>query len=183
MPAATASRGRGSSPARPGLEHRIGGIEKQPGTGNIDYSPGRSPGDDRHPRRQGARRRQFDPRPGRVPRPRGRRSWRWSAGARPSGRSTRPCAARSPAGKDVAHIHVRHIWPLPKNLGALLKGFEQILVPEMNMGQFKTLLRDQYLVDAQAADQGLRPAVPHRRDRGGDRRSAGAMRTRDIATS
>ena len=39
MPATTSSRGRGSSPARPGLEHRIGGIEKQPGTGNIDYSP------------------------------------------------------------------------------------------------------------------------------------------------
>ena len=52
-------------------------------------------------------------------------------------------------GKDVAHVHVRHIWPPPKNLGALLKGFERILVPEMNMGQYKTLLRDQYLVDAQ----------------------------------
>ena len=52
-------------------------------------------------------------------------------------------------GKDVAHIHVRHIWPAPKNLGPLLKGFRKIIVPEMNMGQYKTLLRDQYLVDAQ----------------------------------
>ena len=52
------------------------------------------------------------------------------------------------AGKDVSHIHVRHIWPLPANLGDLLHGFEKVLVPEMNTGQFKTVLRDQYLVDA-----------------------------------
>jgi 2-oxoglutarate ferredoxin oxidoreductase subunit alpha len=51
-------------------------------------------------------------------------------------------------GKKVSHIHVRHIWPLPKNLGQLLAGFEHVLVPEMNTGQFKTVLRDQYLVDA-----------------------------------
>ena len=59
-------------PGTPGLEHRIGGIEKAPGTGNIDYRPEAHAGDDRHPRRQGARRCQFDPRPGRVPRPEGR---------------------------------------------------------------------------------------------------------------
>jgi 2-oxoglutarate ferredoxin oxidoreductase subunit alpha len=51
-------------------------------------------------------------------------------------------------GLDVSHIHIRHIWPLPKNLGDLLRGFDKVLVPEMNMGQLKTLLRDQYLVDA-----------------------------------
>src|SRR5439155_24507250 len=51
-------------------------------------------------------------------------------------------------GLDVSHIHVRHIWPLPKNLGQLLKSYDNILVPEMNTGQFKTVLRDQYLVDA-----------------------------------
>jgi 2-oxoglutarate ferredoxin oxidoreductase subunit alpha len=53
-------------------------------------------------------------------------------------------------GEDVAHVHVRHIWPPPKNLGPLLKGFKRIIMPEMNMGQYKTLLRDQYLVDAQS---------------------------------
>ncbi len=52
-------------------------------------------------------------------------------------------------GLDVSHIHVRHIWPLPENLGDLLRGFDKVLVPEMNTGQFKTVLRDQYLVDAQ----------------------------------
>ena len=51
-------------------------------------------------------------------------------------------------GLDVSHIHVRHIWPLPKNLGELLRTYDRIIVPEMNNGQFKTLLRDQYLVDA-----------------------------------
>jgi len=53
-------------------------------------------------------------------------------------------------GLAVSHIHVRHVWPLPKNLGALLAGFDKVLVPEMNTGQFKTVLRDQLLVDARA---------------------------------
>ena len=52
-------------------------------------------------------------------------------------------------GHDVSHVHVRHIWPLPQNLGELLKGYDKVLVPEMNTGQFKTVLRDQFLVDAQ----------------------------------
>ena len=51
-------------------------------------------------------------------------------------------------GLDVHHIHIRHIWPMPKNMGALLRGYDHILVPEMNTGQLKTVLRDQYLVDA-----------------------------------
>ena len=51
-------------------------------------------------------------------------------------------------GLDVSHIHVRHVWPMPENLGELLKSYDQVIVPEMNTGQFKTVLRDQYLVDA-----------------------------------
>jgi len=51
-------------------------------------------------------------------------------------------------GLDVSHIHLRHIWPLPRNLGDLLKGFDQILVPEMNTGQLVNVLRSEYLVDA-----------------------------------
>ena len=49
----------------------------------------------------------------------------------------------------MSHIHIRHIWPMPKNLGDLLKSYDKILVPEMNTGQLKTVLRDQFLVDAQ----------------------------------
>ena len=52
-------------------------------------------------------------------------------------------------GLDVSHIHIRHIWPLPKNLGDLLSGFDQVLVPEMNSGQLSTLLRSQYLTNTQ----------------------------------
>jgi 2-oxoglutarate ferredoxin oxidoreductase subunit alpha len=48
---------------------------------------------------------------------------------------------------------VRHIWPLPNGLGDLLKSYERIIVPEMNKGQFKTLLRDQYLVDARPVNK------------------------------
>ena len=79
------------------------------------------------------------------------------------------------SGQDVAHVHIRHIWPMPENMAVLLKGFGRILVPEMNMGQLKTLLRDQFLVDARPLTKVSRPAVPHRRDRGGDRRGAKVM--------
>jgi 2-oxoglutarate ferredoxin oxidoreductase subunit alpha len=51
-------------------------------------------------------------------------------------------------GQDVAHVHIRHIWPMPSNTGELLKSFDKIIVPEMNTGQLKTVLRDQFLVDA-----------------------------------
>jgi 2-oxoglutarate ferredoxin oxidoreductase subunit alpha len=52
-------------------------------------------------------------------------------------------------GIAVAHLHLRHLWPLPRDLGGLLKGYEKILVPELNMGQLVTLLRSQYLVPAE----------------------------------
>jgi 2-oxoglutarate ferredoxin oxidoreductase subunit alpha len=51
-------------------------------------------------------------------------------------------------GADVSHIHLRYLWPLPRNLGPLLRSYERIIVPEMNTGQLKTVLRDQYLIDA-----------------------------------
>ena len=51
-------------------------------------------------------------------------------------------------GQDVAHIHIRHIAPMPQNMSVLLKSFQHILVPEMNTGQLKTVLRDKFLVDA-----------------------------------
>ena len=53
-------------------------------------------------------------------------------------------------GLDVAHVHIRHIAPMPRNMGQLLKGFSRIIVPEMNSGQLKTVLRDLFLVDAQS---------------------------------
>ena len=69
----------------------------------------------------------------------------WGSSFGPIHQAVRKARAK---GQDVSHIHVRHVWPLPANLGDLLKGYDKILVPEMNTGQFKTVLRDQFLVDA-----------------------------------
>jgi 2-oxoglutarate ferredoxin oxidoreductase subunit alpha len=134
-------------PGTPGLEHRIGGIEKAPGTGNIDYRPevhqemsetraakvlgvaNSIPDQDICLGREGAALAVVG----------------WGSTFGPIHQAVRRALGR---GQDVAHIHVRHIWPMPKNMAVLLKGFGNILVPEMNMGQFKTVLRDQFLVDA-----------------------------------
>jgi 2-oxoglutarate/2-oxoacid ferredoxin oxidoreductase subunit alpha len=135
-------------PGTPGLEHRIGGIEKQPGTGNIDYSPAA------HQEMTDARAAKVLGVANNIPDQDvclGSESGKlavvgWGSTFGPIHQAVR--RARS-QGLDVSHIHIRHIWPLPRNLGTLLRSFDKILVPEMNMGQLKTLLRDQYLVDAQ----------------------------------
>jgi 2-oxoglutarate ferredoxin oxidoreductase subunit alpha len=56
-------------------------------------------------------------------------------------------------GLDVSQVHLRYIWPLPRNLEELLGSFDQILVPEMNNGQLRTLLRDQYLLPAEGLNK------------------------------
>ena len=56
--------------------------------------------------------------------------------------------SRNERGISVSHIHLRHLSPLPRNLGDLLAGFDKVLVPEMNMGQLTTVLRSRYLVPA-----------------------------------
>ena len=136
-------------PGTPGLEHRIGGIEKQPGTGNIDYSPAahQEMTDTRHAKVLGVANSIPDQdiclgREGAELAVVG-----WGSTFGPIHQAVRRALAK---GQDVAHVHVRHIWPMPKNMSALLKGFKHILVPEMNMGQFKTVLRDQFLVDAKS---------------------------------
>jgi 2-oxoglutarate ferredoxin oxidoreductase subunit alpha len=132
-------------PGTPGLMHRIGGIEKHENTGNIDYSPAN------HQAMTDARKAKID----RVAIADqdvalGETTGRlavvgWGSTFGPIHQAVR--RARK-AGLPVSHIHVRHVWPLPTNLGALLAGFDKVLVPEMNTGQFKTVLRDQLLVDA-----------------------------------
>jgi len=52
-------------------------------------------------------------------------------------------------GHAISHIHLRHIWPLPSNLGELLEGFAEVLIPEMNTGQLLTVIRSRYLVPAE----------------------------------
>ena len=132
-------------PGTPGLLHRIGGIEKAQGTGNIDYSPAN------HQAMTDARRDKVAN--VRVPDQQvelGETSGKlavvgWGSTFGPIHQAVRRARAR---GMDVSHIHIRHIWPMPHNLAVLLRGFEHILVPEMNTGQLKTVLRDQFLVDA-----------------------------------
>ena len=132
-------------PGTPGLLHRIGGIEKAVDTGNIDYGAAnhQTMTDIRQNKVLG-----ID-----VPDQGvelGETSGKlvvvgWGSTFGPIHQAVRRARLR---GLDVAHVHIRHIWPMPGNLGALLKGYEHILVPEMNTGQLKTLLRDQFLVDA-----------------------------------
>jgi 2-oxoglutarate ferredoxin oxidoreductase subunit alpha len=134
-------------PGTPGLMHRIGGIEKNQHTGHIDYAPGNHQAmtDLRALKVQGV----ADSIPDQdvcIGDERGKLAVvGWGSTFGPIHQAVRRARKR---GTDVCHIHIRHIWPLPSNLGALLKGYERIIVPEMNNGQLKTLLRDQYLVDA-----------------------------------
>jgi len=132
-------------PGTPGLLHRIGGIEKQLGTGNIEY------GAANHQAMTEMRRDKvlgID-----VPDQEvelGEAGGKlaivgWGSTFGPIHQAVRRARKK---GLDVSHIHIRHIWPLPGNLGALLKGYDKIIVPEMNTGQLKTVLRDQFLVDA-----------------------------------
>ena len=112
------------------------------------------PGDDRHPRRQGrsASRTRFPTR--RSASARQAASWRWSAGARPSARSTRRSAGRATRGpRRQPHPHPPHLAAAEKSRLSCSRAYEQILVPEMNSGQLKTLLRDQYLVDARPVNK------------------------------
>lgn len=134
-----------AKPGTPGLLHRIGGIEKALGTGNIDYAPAT------HQAMTDLRKAKVDG----IAVPdqaieQGDAGGKlvvvgWGSTYGPITQAVRRARRK---GLDVSHIHIRHIWPMPKNLGDLLKGYERILVPEMNTGQLKTVLRDQFLVDA-----------------------------------
>ncbi|UVO53427.1 2-oxoacid:acceptor oxidoreductase subunit alpha [Sphingomonas sp. SUN039] len=134
-------------PGTPGLLHRIGGIEKQVDTGHINYEAAN------HQTMTDLRQAKVAGIADHIPEQAvelGTTSGKlavvgWGSTYGPIHQAVRRARAK---GQDVHHIHLRHIWPMPRNLGALLKGYEHILVPEMNTGQLKTVLRDQYLVDA-----------------------------------
>ena len=136
-------------PGTPNLMHRIGGIEKAPGTGDIDYSP------TAHAEMTRVRHAKVAGIADDIPEQEvclGNAGGKvavvgWGSTYGPIHQAVRRLRG---AGADVAHIHLRHIAPLPRNLGELLRSFEHVLVPEMNTGQLKTILRDQYLVDARS---------------------------------
>jgi 2-oxoglutarate ferredoxin oxidoreductase subunit alpha len=134
-------------PGTPALMHRIGGIEKNVATGHIDYAP------ENHQAMTDIRARKVAGIADSIPAQDvclGNAGGKlavigWGSTFGPIHQAVRRVRAR---GVDASHIHLRHIWPLPKNLGDLLRSYERIIVPEMNNGQLKTVLRDQYLVDA-----------------------------------
>ena len=134
-------------PGTPGLMHRIGGIEKAVATGHINYEAAN------HQKMTDIRQAKIHGIADHIPEQGvelGETSGKlvvvgWGSTYGPIHQAVRRARA---AGADVSHIHIRHIWPLPRNLGDLLKGYERILVPEMNTGQLKTVLRDQFQVDA-----------------------------------
>ncbi len=132
-------------PGTPGLLHRIGGIEKEVDTGHLNYNP------ENHQAMTDIRKAKVDGI--RIPDQiveLGAEGGKlavvgWGSTFGPIHQAVRRKRAE---GHDVSHIHIRHVWPLPANLGDLLKSYDKVIVPEMNTGQLKTVLRDQYLVDA-----------------------------------
>lgn len=134
-------------PGTPGLEHRIGGIEKQDITGNVNYEP------ENHQHMVFTRQAKVDKLADYIPEQKldsgsekGKLlvvGWGSTYGAIKSA-----VAELQAQGYSVSHAHLRYVRPFPRNLGAMLKNFEQVLVPEINNGQLVKILRDQYLVDA-----------------------------------
>ena len=141
-----------AKPGTPGLEHRIGGIEKDYNSGNISYDP------ENHHKMTKIRAQKVLNIANDIPLQEvssGKESGKlavvgWGSTRGAIEQATRRCIDD---GLDVSHIHIRYIWPLPRNLGDLLKGFDKVLVPEMNNGQLVTLLRAEYLVDAESLTQ------------------------------
>jgi 2-oxoglutarate ferredoxin oxidoreductase subunit alpha len=132
-------------PGTPGLQHRIGGLEKADGAGNISYDP------DNHDKMVRLRQAKIDGI--KVPDavvddPSGEASVLvvgWGSTFGPIGAAARRVRG---AGHQVATVHLRHLNPLPGNLGEVLASYSRVVVPEMNLGQLALLLRAKYLVDA-----------------------------------
>jgi 2-oxoglutarate ferredoxin oxidoreductase subunit alpha len=134
-------------PGTPGLEHRIGGIEKQDVTGNINYEPLN------HEHMVRLRAAKVESVANDIP-PivvEGDESGdlliiAWGS---THGPITAALNAQREKGRKVGHVHLRYLNPLPRDLGEIIRRYKKVLVPEMNMGQLLMILRAKYLVDAQ----------------------------------
>ena len=134
-------------PGTPGLEHRIGGLEKQDITGNISYDA------DNHQHMVKTRQAKVDKIADYIPLQKldsgpakGKvlvLGWGSTYGAIKSA-----CTELQLQGKSVAHAHLRYVRPFPKNLGEMLKNYETVLIPEINNGQLIKIIRDVYFIDA-----------------------------------
>jgi 2-oxoglutarate/2-oxoacid ferredoxin oxidoreductase subunit alpha len=135
-------------PGTPGLMHRVGGIEKEDGTGNISYEP------ENHDRMTRLRAEKIARIANDIPEvavddPGGAElvvcSWGGTWGA-----ATAAVRRVRALGKPVAHVHLRHLNPFPRNLGDALRRYRTVFVPELNMGQLAHMLRAEFLVDAKS---------------------------------
>ena len=133
-------------PGTPGLEHRIGGIEKQHITGNVNYDP------ENHHLMVKLRQEKVDRAVQDVPlvEVMGEKTGKvlvlgWGS---TFGSITSAVEKMQREGKSVSCAHLRHLNPFPRNLGEVLGGFETVIVPEMNLGQLCTMIRARYLVNA-----------------------------------
>ena len=134
-------------PGTPGLEHRIGGLEKQNITGNISYEA------ENHQLMVKIRQEKVDKIASYIPKQKldsgpekGKilvLGWGSTYGAIKSA-----CAELQVQGHPISHAHIRYVRPFPENLGEIIKNFEQVLIPEINNGQLIKIIRDVYLVDA-----------------------------------
>lgn len=134
-------------PGTPGLEHRIGGLEKQNITGNISYDP------ENHQLMVKIRQEKVDRIAGYIPEQKidsgpdkGKvlvLGWGSTFGAIKSA-----VTELQSQGHAVSHAHLRYMRPFPKNMGELLRNFETVIIPEINNGQLIKIIRDVFLVDA-----------------------------------
>jgi 2-oxoglutarate ferredoxin oxidoreductase subunit alpha len=134
-------------PGTAGLEHRIGGIEKQNLTGNVNYEP------ENHQLMVKIRQEKVDMIANYIPEQKldsgpekGKilvLGWGSTYGAIKSA-----VAELQARGETVSHAHLRYVRPFPKNLGAILKNFDMVLIPEINNGQLIKIIRDVYMVNA-----------------------------------
>ncbi len=138
-------------PGTPELEHRLGGLEKEHLTGNVCYDP------DNHQFMTNLRREKVERVADHIPpiEVYGEQSgdvlvlaWGSTFGAIRA--AVRILLGQ---GKSVAHVHLRHISPFPKDLGEVLSRFKTVIIPEMNMGQLSVLIRDRYLIDAKSINK------------------------------
>jgi 2-oxoglutarate/2-oxoacid ferredoxin oxidoreductase subunit alpha len=136
-------------PGTPGLEHRIGGIEKQDGTGNISYDPANH---DFMVRTRQAKIDGIDVPDLDVDDPHGARTLvlGWGSTFGPITAAVRRLRA---SGESIAQAHLRHLNPFPRNLAAVLNRYDTVVIPEMNLGQLATLVRAKDLVDAHSYNQ------------------------------
>ena len=134
-------------PGTPGLEHRIGGLEKANGSGNISYEPANH---DLMVRLRQAKVDGITVPDLEVDDPSGEAELLlvgWGSSYGPIGEACRRARRR---GIKVAHAHIRYLNPFPSNLGGVLKRYPQVVLPEMNLGQLALLLRAKFLVDVQS---------------------------------